>query len=776
MATNPEESERRIQEAEQRIEAGSRSASDSTQAVASRMGRAADDLKDADSAISSSISQAEAGFRSLGQSALHFGKALSQNDDSMAKYNGAIQSAGDGLAALASAILPFGTVIGLAVKAFSALVQADLKQNDKIISNFNKLGELGAAAQFTSGELEGMFNDAGFNTFNGQSQIMVKTIEGLGSNLTKLGQTSGDGIKKFAQLASFNSDIQADQQKIRNEFANLGFSQEKLVSAQAAFMKEQGSLGLGRKQVDKTLVDQSLNYTKNLSMLSALTGESNDAIKASREKDLEDFAFNVSLRQLGDDAAGKKQRELVQNMSTLIGSNVDETAKKAFMSVYANGAAVTSEAIALSTRTQGAFVTWTNEFKSGKLSPEDFINKLNESGDAMLQSMGAALKASGELRDMTGMTTRTVENTAKSYAEGTLDATRKAIEEKSKHIDPYVNFANTVKNTTDQFAKMMDELLKLIDPLVMDAFKWLMKTVRQLAVGFMESPMAKILGMNFDNLLTSMTDSDELQDKQIYFLHKLDEKQKQIDEASKLPSANIPGGTKLAIDGMKSELEKIREDLKFWQDEAKSRGVQPVTAMPTKPNATTNTNAATTTPAKPSTRNSKLNPKQAKSATSTVNQDAPAPEFKFGGITGDGFSNTSSKLAGGGIFDGPMSGYRKQLPKGKDFAVVPLPSGDTIPVSFKNDMSMASMPADLTGNKANPLTDMTQISDMMSEIVNIFKQDSEETDSMMTGETTTSNRKSSMALESITSKLDTLLDRIRINNNLQTELLDHARG
>ena len=155
----------------------------------------------------------------------------------------------------------------------------------------------------------------------------------------------------------------------------------------------------------------------------------------------------------------------------------------------------------------------------------------------------------------------------------------------------------------------------------------------------------------------------------------------------------------------------------------------------------------------------------------------PAPAFKFGGMTGDGFSNTSSKLTGGGIFDGPMSGYRKQLPKGKDFAVVTLPSGDTIPVSFKNDMSMASMPADLTGNKPNPLSDTSQLTDMMTSIMSVFKENNdEESQSFSTFGGSTSTNNTTGALESITSKLDTLLERIRINNNLQTELLDHARG
>jgi len=772
MATNPEEEARRLNEdTKQEIDRSARSLSSATQSAAANMGTAAEDIRGGDSAVSASIAQAEAGFRSLGQSAISFSKALTQNDDSLSKYNGAIEAAGSGLSSLATAAFgPLGVVLGLAVKAFTALVGANLSQVDKIVGNFNKLGDLGAAAQFTSTELEGMFNDAGFNTINGQSQMMVKTITSLGGDLLKLGATSGEGIKTFTQLASFNTDSLADQQKTRNEFANLGFSQEKLLNAQASFMKEQGALGFGRKKVDDTLVKQSTDYTKNLSVLSAITGETTEALQQSRQKDLDDFAFNMSLRQLGDSEAGMKQRELVQTMSSLIGSNVDESAQKAFRDVYANGAAISAEAQALSTRTQGAFVTWTNEFKSGKLSPEEFINKLNESGEATLISMGAALKASGELRNSMGIGTKTLENTAKKMVEGQLDATKSAIDEKMKKVDPYTDFSNTVKNTTDQLAKMMDTLLKLTLPMVIDAFKGAMLAIRELAIGFMASPLAKQLGLNFDDFITAVTPDEEVEKKQYIFLDQLEKKQKLLDEESKAPLVN-EDGTSPRLDSLTQEVADLKKQTAFWQEEAKKRNL-PV--YKTSGDALPAPKADNTTAPAPSKRNTKLNPKQAKSATSTVNQDAPVPEFKFGGTTGDGASNNSSKLTGG-VFDGPMSGYRKQLPKGKDFAVVPLPSGDTIPVSFKNDMSMASMPADLTGNKNNPLTDTSQLTDMMTSMMNMLKGSDDE-QSLSTFGGSTSTNKTTGVLQSVTDKLDTLLERIRLNNNLQTELLDHARG
>lgn len=775
MATNPEEEARRIiEDGKQEIDNTVRSLNDSTQAAAAKMGTAAGDINVANNAINSRVAEAEAGFRSLGQSAINFSRALTSGENSMAKYNGAIDAAGTGLSMLASAAFgPLGMVLGLAVKAFTTLLGATLNQSDKIIDNFNKLSDLGAAAQFSTSELEGMFNQAGFNTFNGQSQMIVKTITSLGSDLTKLGATSGDGIKTFTQLASFNTDNLADQQKIRNQFANLGYSQEKLLNAQAAFMKEQGSLGLGRKQVDTKLVNQSLEYTKNLATLSALTGESAEAIKESRAKDLEDFGFNVTLRQMGDSEDGKKQRELVQSMSTLIGKHVDPASQAAFRNVIAVGAATSEEAIALSTRTNGQFVHWVNDFKTGKLSPEGFINKLNESGDAMLQSMGAALKASGEVRNMLAIGTQTVENTAKNFAEGAFDATRKEIEKNAQKIDPYVGFANTIKNTTDTLAKMMDEFLKLIREPLMEAFTALMMATKELALAFIRSPLAKTLGVDLSSIEFMLESNDDVKARQINLIKEIAQKQSdlgKIEGQIAQPDTDNAVALLAKQEKLQSQLNEQKKLLQQYQKESKRREVEVVSPREVfqresrDPRRTDRPVQPTQNPTPPA-----VQPNQSASE--------PVSKFKFGGVTGMGSSDVTEKLTGGGVFDGPMSGYRKQLPKGKNFAVVPLPSGDTIPVSFKNDMmTESSMPADMTGNKANPLTDMSQISDMMSEMINVFKQTDEETETISNTTGPMNNRRTSSTLESITGKLDTLLDRIRLNNNLQTELLDHARG
>jgi len=777
MATNPEEEARRIiEDGKQEIDRDVRSLNDATQAAAAKMGTAASDINIANNAINSSVSEAEAGFRSLGQSAINFSRALTSGENSMAKYNGAIDAAGTGLSMLASAAFgPLGVVLGLAVKAFTTLLGAELKQSDKIIDNFNKLSELGAAAQFSTQELEGMFNQAGFNTFNGQSQMIVKTIESLGSDLTKLGATSGDGIKTFTQLAGFNKDNLEDQQQIRNQFANLGYSQEKLLNAQASFMKEQGSLGFGKKQVDTKLVNQSLDYAKNLSVLSALTGESAEAIKQSRAKDLEDFGFNVTLRQLGDSEDGKQKRELIQTMSTVIGKHVDPTSQAAFRNVIAVGAATSAEAIALSTRTNGQFVHWVNDFKTGKLSPEGFINKLNESGDAMLQSMGAALKASGDVRNMIGMGTQTVENTAKNFAEGAFDATRKEIEKNAQKIDPYVGFANTIKNTTDTLAKMMDEFLKLIRDPLMDAFTGLMEATKELALAFIRSPLAKKLGVDLSGIAFMLESDKDVKSRQVNLIKEIAEKQANLEKIGAQIAQPDNDNTRTLLYEQKKLEEKLSEQkqlLQQYQKESKRRNVEVVSPREVYQRESIKDPRRLDRPDQPT-----QNPTPPAQPNQSIPEATPQ-KFKFGGVTGMGSSDVTAKLTGGGIFDGPMSGYRKQLPKGKNFAVVPLPSGDTIPVSFKNDMmNESSMPADMTGNKTNPLTDMSQISDMMSEMINIFKQTDEESNTISnTSSPMNNSRRTSSTLESITGKLDTLLDRIRLNNNLQTELLDHARG
>ena len=73
-------------------------------------------------------------------------------------------------------------------------------------------------------------------------------------------------------------------------------------------------------------------------------------------------------------------------------------------------------------------------------------------------------------------------------------------EQKTKTIDPYIGFANTIKNATDSLAKMIDQLLKLIRPLLMDAFDYLIKIIHEMTKGFMKSKFAKDMGLDFSNL------------------------------------------------------------------------------------------------------------------------------------------------------------------------------------------------------------------------------------------------------------------------------------
>ena len=154
-------------------------------------------------------------------------------------------------------------------------------------------------------------------------------------------------------------------------------------------------------------------------------------------------------------------------------------------------------------------------FKSGKLNPSEFINKLNESGDNQLQAMAAALKSNSELRNAMGIGTKTIENTAKTMAEGALESTQEAIEKNAQRIDPYTNFANTVKNTTDTLSKTIDEILKLIRPMVLDALSTLAEVTRKLVLSFANSKLAKDLGLDFSGIIPLLESDDEVRAKQI---------------------------------------------------------------------------------------------------------------------------------------------------------------------------------------------------------------------------------------------------------------------
>jgi len=158
-----------------------------------------------------------------------FMSAMQSGQSGMAKYSQSLSSM-MGSIGTASKMLGFlSGPIGLAVTAISSLVGAVLQQNDKILESFDDLAEIGVTAGMTAEQLDQIVDKSQGNLKYMKS--FTDSIKKLSGNLLVLGKTTAEGTMKFAEITRLGSDV-------RDQFRNLGLSQEQVNDMQADYVKQ----------------------------------------------------------------------------------------------------------------------------------------------------------------------------------------------------------------------------------------------------------------------------------------------------------------------------------------------------------------------------------------------------------------------------------------------------------------------------------------------------------------------------------------------------------
>jgi hypothetical protein len=215
-----------------------------------------------------------------------FGKALLSTEGGMSKYNASLKTASTGLADLVGSIGVFGKAIGGIIKVISFAVETVTEGNEKLIKSYNDLGEIGAAASITTSDLLKFAETAGYGTRNLEG--LIKPVKSLGSGLIALGGSTGEGIKKFAQLA-------ATTEEQRAAYRRLGFSQEEVTQLQADYIRTTTNAGLTLARSVEKQRKGADEYIESLTVLAALTGTTIKQQQEARDKALAQENFNAYL-------------------------------------------------------------------------------------------------------------------------------------------------------------------------------------------------------------------------------------------------------------------------------------------------------------------------------------------------------------------------------------------------------------------------------------------------------------------------------------------------
>lgn len=451
----------------------------------------AKDLNKAQQANVKSSEQFDKAMKSLSSAATQAGSALGSvaiaalnTERNFGKYGDALGGAGDAAVELGKNFGAVGTAAGYAIKGLTFLGQKSLEQADNVVSATDTLRKLGSAGAFTSEEFLDLAHQSGVTSKN--LELLVKPAQGLGPALLGLGNAAGDGIKRFTELTRVTDDQ-------RMQFRRLGIDQEELIESQAAYLQLQNATGR-RMQENVRSTDQlqkaSLEYTKNLSELSALTGKDIEIIQKEQQAAMarEEFMIQnaqtereiAKLREQGrNEEADRLQKELdtrdrfVSEISTRIG---DKTLDTAIMQMITSGGAVFSEETAALARSLGMAGEDFNRFLQGIEEGDEgiideFLETFKKAQDATVDQLGtAAILGGEEVRKAFLLSGETMTFAARRAGESEEEARARVQENINKAMqkgfDPTMDARATLTELEIDASVAMDKLLANINPLV----------------------------------------------------------------------------------------------------------------------------------------------------------------------------------------------------------------------------------------------------------------------------------------------------------------------
>ncbi len=669
---------------------------------------------------SEQISKTGFGIKQIYSGAISFNRSLSTSEVSFSKYNTTVGQVTSGLSSIFGSMGPLGKALGGVTEVLGGLVQSVFKQNDQYLSAYDTLAKFGYAGEGTADSLFDITKNTGY--LGEQVGDLVSITTGLGTDLTFLGDTAGKGVKTFFDIASISKEQRAAQ-------IRLGYSQKEITQNQADFIKQQTKLGILRTNDTKSLREKSLNYSKQLVELAALTGTSVDALKAKQDEDLKDYAFNIMLRQEAK-KAGKNATEVtnrLKNGVTQVGEMFGPDKQKGFREILSIGPAAQSEEARAMLRVAGADIhKWIKQFKAGEIDITEFNRRYSQAQDRFFEANSETAAKSKEFAELTGQTVETFRGAAKEQTANREEIVKRQADAAMLPQDGGLKETQIkLIETQLEVQTAFQTLVKLIADYVNPAFEGLLKGLDQLTRGFMET--MSTLGVVDPDFPFMFKDASELNNLLIDRQAKLGDLYKEREKSTNLEALGVD------LSGPADVAKKAYIDAQINLQQKEIDGIK----------------------------------KRLKALTGSDRPNVPTPTTNSSsgsGSGGGGFSQTNNLNFG--ISSGPMSGYNENLSDQLQ-AVVPLPDGKSIPVSFKN------LPSEILSKRKNPLLESENIAGLLSGYASSMVNNVNQVNNNVNVSQGSDDKSNLINL--VSSKMDSLLDNISKNNQLQNDMLVYLR-
>lgn len=385
-------------------------------------------------------------------------RAARENRESFESLNPVIEGAASAL----SAIPIVGDALGKTLSTVGTFVTAELQKSVEAFQTLGSVGGVGAAG--VTG-LRKSAEQAGL-AFDQLAKITSTNAKGLAFATGSTAQ----GAKAVAQLTSA-------AEPFRGQLLALGVG----ITEQSEYFAEYLAMSrrLGRNQSNdyRTLATGAADYVKQLNLLSRLTGESADAMKAELESQQSNVMFRAALRQLPEEI-----QKGAQNIAAIAGTAGPQF-RQGIQDMF-GGSMGTEAAKAVFRATGGQARDIIDQYKNRLITQEEAVARLRDATERQRNTLGDQFFANAgnmshaftdvgiEMYNLADNAALTRENLAKAGIEAALAAEAQdpstkgmvdaqlSLQRFAVEVDKFVN-SQVFPNATGVMAQFTDSLSDL---------------------------------------------------------------------------------------------------------------------------------------------------------------------------------------------------------------------------------------------------------------------------------------------------------------------------
>lgn len=323
----------------------------------------------------------------LAKSTGKFVLAVGEGNTKFTSLNPIIDSVAGALGKMVSTIPFVGKAMEGAIQVVAEGSKFVINQLQQASESFNELGQVGALTANGMTGVQESFLKSGM-TLDG----FKKTVVENSSALAKFSGTVGDGRDR---LVSFVGDITTSD--AGDALRRLGYSADQIGETAGTFVAQQTRLGLAQNKTQAQLKQGTIDYAKELDLLSKVTGMNRKAIQQQQDAALSEGRFRAQTDEMiaqGNEKGAKALLDFqtqVANISPELGSAIRDVS---------TGFTNSEAAIKGFNASGGKIQEIVEAVKSGQIDQGEAMRRLQAATRENEETQRGLAKAAGDSQDV----------------------------------------------------------------------------------------------------------------------------------------------------------------------------------------------------------------------------------------------------------------------------------------------------------------------------------------------------------------------------------------